>query len=265
MHNFSERRLSERIVRMEIFTFGGGGRQKACLEYLSGISVSTERLILLPIPSTKDKIHIKGTDIPLSEIYPLIKEGCAVACYGLPESVREISESLGAFVIDAAKSEDFLLENADLTAEGALGVLLTDTDSSLGEKRIGIIGYGRIGSRLMRLLLFMGAKIRLYTRSRSLREELCREGIDVSGFSKESDYCGLDILINTAPVTVFSEERMKEYEARGLKILDLASGECFPPSANLKKLASVPEIQYPKTAGRLYGSFIEKALKEERL
>ncbi len=257
--------LSERIVRMEIFTFGEGGRQTACRNYLSGVSAGIGRLILLPIPSTKDKIHIKGTKTLLSEIYPLINSSTAIACYGLPSEIRDKAQCLGARVIDGEESEEFLSANAVLTAEGALGEILTSSKRSVGDMRIGVIGYGRIGSRLMRLLLFMGSRVRLYTRSQSLRAELGREGIESCDFNGESKYGGLDLLVNTAPVKVLSEEKMREYENIGLKILDLASGECFPDSPFVKKLASIPELMYPETAGILYGRFIERSLREDVL
>ncbi len=247
---------------MEIFTFGGGGRLDFCREYLSGISANVKRLILLPIPTTKNKIHIKGTDIELSEIYPLFEPGCAVACYGLPDEVRAEAERLGARVIDGLFSEEFLADNAALTAEGALGEILTSSDRSVSEMRIGIIGYGRIGSRLVRALMFMGSKIKLYTRSEQLRSSLGREGIETADFNTQSDYSGLDLLVNTAPAMVMNSEVLSKYEAAGLKILDLASGECFPPSAYVKKLPSIPEAFYPASAGKLYGRFIEKALTE---
>ncbi len=247
---------------MEIFTFGTGGRLKSCRDYLSGISTNVERLILLPIPTTKDNIHIKGTDTPLSQIYPLTSCGTVIACYGLPSEVKREAERLGARVIDGLLSEEFLAENARLTAEGALGEILTGCERSVGEMKIGIVGYGRIGSRLLRLLMFLGAKVKLYTRSESLRGELGREGIETAEFGENSEYCGLDLLVNTAPATVFSKEKSKEYEEAGLKILDLASGECFPPSPFVKKLASIPEQFYPVSAGRLYARLIEKELSE---
>ncbi len=246
---------------MEIFTFGVGERLEACREYLSGISSGGERLILLPIPTTKDRIHINGTELPITEIYKLIKDKTVVAGYGVPEEIREHAERLGALVIDAEGSEEFLLENARLTAEGALGVLLTTSKRSVRDDKIGIIGYGRIGSRLMEMLMFLGAKIRLYTRSDTLRASLGKEGVDTSDFNSESDYSGLDILVNTAPVTVFSEEMMRKYEERGLRILDLASGKCFPESEQVKKLSSIPVLFYPVTAGKLYGELIEEKMK----
>jgi hypothetical protein len=246
---------------MEIITFGGGGRLEFCREYLSALS-PRRPILILPIPTSKDNLHIKGTDVPLSDIYPLLKEGVTVAAYGLSPQVRKEMETLGATVFDGAEEEEFLGENARLTAEGALGIILTDSDSSLAEMKVGLIGYGRIGSRLLRLLLLLGARVRLYTRNKTLRQTLGSQGIETSDFSETSDYSDLDLLINTAPVRVMGKEELSGYEQGGLKIYDLASGVCFPESPSVKKLSSIPETLYPKSAGRLYAEFILRRLSE---
>ena len=248
-------------MRMEIITFGGGSRLELCRAYLSSLS-PRRSIVILPIPTTKDGVHIKGTDTPLTDIYPLLKEGVTVAAYGLPLQVKREIESLAATVFDGEEDEEFLSENARLTAEGALGIILTDSDRSLSELKIGIIGYGRIGSRLMRYPLLLGARVRLYTRNKMLRQTLGSEGIETSDFSEAVDFSGIDILVNTAPVRVMEKEQLLEYERGGLRIYDLASGICFPDSPSVKKLSSIPETVYPRSGGRLYAEFILRKLSE---
>ena len=249
---------------MEIFTFGNGRRLEVCKDYLSKLSLGKERLILLPIPTTRDTLHVKGTTTLLSDIYPLCKAGTVVCGYGIPKEARLSFEERGALVIDGLLDEDFLCENATLTVYGALGEILSSFEAAPSELSIGIVGYGRIGKRLLSSLLFLGARVKLYTRSEEVRLTLGREGVESEIFSEGSDYSGLDLLINTAPTRVLCEERMRGYEDAGLKILDLASGECFPPSPSVKKLASIPERSYPVSAGRLYGKFIMGQLGEKK-
>ena len=249
---------------MKIFTFGGGRRLEYAEKILSDVEAFGE-LLLLPIPSTKDNIHVKGTDLLLSEATGAAGKGTYVCGYGIPEELRESLVCRGAEVFDGLLSEDFLSENAALTVEGALGHLLTSSDASIRELRIGVIGYGRIGSRLLDSLIFLGARVRLYTRSERLRHALGEEGIESRAFVFDGDYSGLDVLINTAPARILSEEKMSECEKAGLRIIDLASGECFPPSVSVLKLPSVPEVSYPKTAGRLYAEYIKKHFGGDKL
>jgi hypothetical protein len=223
-----------------------------------------DELILLPIPTTKDNIHVKGSDLTLSEISERSGHRSAVCGYGLPDLFREELESRGAQVFDGLYSEDFLVENALLTVDGALGEILKSFDSAPRELSIGVIGYGRIGKRLLEVLLFLGGRVKVYTRSARARCELGKEGIESGEFVFDGDYSGIDLLINTAPTVVMSEEKVKECEEKRLQILDLASGECFPTSPIVKKLASIPELFYPKSAGRLYAKYISEFLRLEK-
>jgi len=250
--------------RMKIFSFGGGRRLEYCAEYLSDMRGNYEKLILLPIPTTKDNIHIKGSDVTLSRIVGMADRNSAVCGYGIPFGVKEALGEMGASVFDGSDSEDFLVENAVLTVDGALGELLTSLESAPGDLSVGIIGYGRIGKRLLEALLFLGSRVKVYTRSEAVRRSLGEAGIESGEFVFDGDYHNLDVLINTAPTAVMSEEKIKEYEKDSLRILDLASGECFPPSVNVKKLASIPEMFYPRSAGRLYGKYISEFLRLEK-
>ena len=246
---------------MEIFTFGEGARLDFCREYFAAAK-GEGRLLLLPIPTTKDNIHIKGTDLPLSEIYPLCAEGTAVACYGLPREVSLSASERGATVIDGLACEDFLLKNAELTALGAMGVILTEYKKCPAQMRVGIIGYGRIGKALLRHLLFLGAGVKVFSRSEETRRLLGERGVQSGAFPPEEGYFGLDILVNTAPSSVMGKEELSAYAEAGLGIIDLASGVCFPDSPYVKKLPSIPEAFYPESGGRLYAELIEGGMKK---
>ena len=136
---------------MEIRTFGDSGRQRECERRLlaHGGESLYERLILLPIPTSRDGVHITGTDIPLEALLSSVTGSTLVAGYNIPEPFASELISLSAHVYDAGLDERFLAENAEITAKGALGKILCTTGRDITELRIAIIGYGRIGSRLL--------------------------------------------------------------------------------------------------------------------
>ena len=235
-------------INMEIRTFGGGGRIRECERVLRGsLSGWPGRLILLTIPTSRDNKYITDDSAMLEDIIPLIDSETALVGYNIPPVLLDFADKAGAQVYDGGLDEDFLSANAELTARGALGYLLTHGERDLSELSVGVVGYGRIGSRLVRMLLLFGAKITLYTRRQSLAMELCEMGISALT-PEEWDFSGLDMLINTAPARQIEEEKLPA----NLEILDLASGRVFEPSGRLTKLASIPDMMYPKTAGRLY-------------
>ena len=245
---------------MKIITFGKGERLRYCAELLGGETVLSgySELVILPIPTTVDGIHINATDTRLDELAGTVGEGSFVLGYGIPEPDVARLEDAGATVCDALGDEIFLERNAELTALGTVGVLLTSAGRGISELSVGVVGYGRIGRHLIRILLFLGARVRVYTRKASTRLELCSLGIDAS-LSSDGDYAGLDYLINTAPDRILTVKETREVMAHG-EIIDLASGVNFPGELSITKLGGIPGLMYPVSAGRIYA---EAALRYE--
>ncbi len=247
---------------MEIITFGSGERLLRAAGRLSALESGIfSRLILLPIPSTKDKKHITSTDIPLSEILFSTDASTLVVGYGLPAPLCDTVMSLGGCVCDLSKNENFLSENADVTAHGTLGHILSDFSEDISDIKIGVIGYGRIGKALLRLLLFLGTDVRIYTTRESVARELCEMGVCAETVSENTEWEKNELIVNTAPAKIISEKRLTELS--NIKIIDLASGIIFPDMPNITKLASVPDKMYPETAGRIYAKYAERALRGE--
>lgn len=242
---------------MEILTFGVGGRIRECERILARrLSATPGRLILLPIPSSRDKKYITQSSYTIENICHVLEHGDYLVGYNLPAELLKFADQKKVKVYDGSLDEAFLGENAFLTAEGTLGYLLTHSKRDPSELSVGIIGYGRIGQRLLRLLLLFGSKITVFTGRKSVALELGEMGVSACLVGEKSDLSGLDILINTAPERQIDESDLPPE----LEIIDLASGNVFEPSDRLTKLASVPDAMYPLTAGRLYAEAAMDAL-----
>jgi hypothetical protein len=228
-----------------------------CEKELSDVCLADDiqKLIILPIPTTRDKKYVSDTSVTVGEISAMLDSGTAVAGYNIPAEITEAAKAVGARIYDASLDEDFLADNAELTARGAVGYILTNSKSDLADMSVGVVGYGRIGVRLVRWLLPFGARLTVYTNRPEVAMELCESGISACLMSGECDYSALDLLINTAPARQIDEGKLPD----DLKIIDLASGSIFEPLPRLIKLASIPNAFYPETAGRLYAEGIIRA------
>ena len=71
---------------MIIHTYEIGGRGRACADYLYEREgeIATEEVIILPIPTTRDKKYLKDSDIPLEDIVKMARTGVFVIGYMLP-------------------------------------------------------------------------------------------------------------------------------------------------------------------------------------
>ncbi len=225
---------------------------------------SVRRLIILPVPTSRDGIHLTATDLTVSEVLGEVGAGDAVAGYGIPKACRDMLTCRGAAVYDAAEDEVFLAANAHLTAIGTIGYILTEFSCAPSNLRFGVVGYGRIGALLVRYLLFFGAKIRIYTTKNLTRLELGECGVETVLVERDSpkiDIGGIDCLINTAPTPLaasFPKGRIPD----GTRVLELASGDNFSGVSGVERLPSIPDRLYGRSAGREYYLAIKKYISE---
>ena len=247
---------------MTLHTFGVGVRQQVCSEILkaSALAEKFDTIILLPIPSSRDNIHITGTELPLTDLLKIGGKRVLIAGYGLPLPFARLAAERGFLTVDVMCDERFLVRNAELTAHGTAGVILTENKNDVSDLRIGIIGYGRIGKILSRILLFLGADVVVFSRREEVRLELGGVGIEAKRCEEISADCKLELLINTAPAEILTTECAKELSESGCKLIELASGERLPPIPELIRLPSVPDKSYPVSAGRIYAAAILRAV-----
>ena len=252
---------------MSIETYGTGERLRVAARTLAPHAVQAH-LVLLPIPTSRDGICVTGTDIPLSETLSGVEEGSVVVGYGLPKDYLNEVAARGGRALDISLDEDFLCENAYLTAVGTLGYILTTDTRAPRDRVFGIVGYGRIGSRLLRLLLFLGARVVIYTSRHLTNIELGECGVHSVCISGESDgkydFSGIDILINTAPRDMsasFPEGKVP----LGMRVLELASGKNFSGVEGVEELTSLPGRMYPASSGLAYAEAALKLLKDAPL
>ena len=245
---------------MSIETYGTGERLKTAARLIAPYA-ATGTVILLPVPTTRDGVSVANTDILLSDTLLNASRGSLIVGYGLPHSYKASAEALGASVLELSDDEEFILENAYITALGALGYILTTVKRAPSLLTFGVFGYGRIGKAIVRMLLFLGASVRVYTSKEQTRMELgeCCDGLlTVSDSGADvCDFSNIDVLINTAPCDMrarFPSGRL----LRGLRVIELASGKNFEGIEGVESLPSLPDRMYPESAGQAYFSAIQR-------
>lgn len=147
----------------------------------------------------------------------------------LPDTVTVIGGNLnhplleGMRTVDLLRDEGYLAQNAAITAHCALILGANRLDVTLQNCPVLIIGWGRIGKCLARLLRSMGAKVTVAARKESDRAMLRALGYEVD--IPQQLYCGLRkyrLVYNTAPAPILPQSRLCYCRADCIKI-DLAS------------------------------------------
>ncbi len=249
---------------MKLTVVGGGRRLEVCQDIVSESigKCRFDEIILLTIPSSRDRIHLTGTSIPLRSIIDNAEGNSLIVGYGLPAAFVTDALLEGLAVFDLCQDEVFLRENAEISAYGTVGNIMTRHKKAVSQMSIGIIGYGRIGKVLSRLLLFLGAQITVFTRREETRLELCGVGIDARPTDDIKSTYGLDIIINTAPAHLLLSEDVADLCALGTEIIDIASADAVPDGEGVVRLLSIPDKMYPISAGKIYASAVLRAAGE---
>lgn len=204
--------------------------------------------------------------IPAVSALDMLKYGGTLFGGGLNDEFLSYCAERDAKVFDFFADEDLTLKNARLTAEGALELILKNTDSALYCQKILILGFGRVACACADVLGALGARITVAARSENARAKAL--GLGYSAF-EISDIPGLsefDAVINTVPARIFGRDKLERLK-NCVYILDLAS----KPYGVDEKAAGELSLRYeiapglpgktaPKTAGYLIADSVREAL-----
>ena len=180
----------------------------------------------------------------------------------LPENITVVGGNLtfpaleGYQKVDLLKNEAYLALNAAITADCALRVAAARMARVFSDSSALVIGWGRIGKCLAKLLKDVGCRVSVATRKESDRAVLAAIGytaVDLHRLTKLDQY---QLIFNTAPAPVLNTDRLSQCPET-LKI-DLASRPGLE-GADVIWARGLPGLYAPESSGKLIA---ETFLKE---
>ena len=205
--------------------------------------------LLLPVPSFGSDGGIVGGG-NLSTLLSL-----------LPKSVTVIGGNLDRpeldyyTTIDLLQDENYLARNANITAHCALELALDQLPIILQGCEVLVIGWGRIGKCLGKLLQQLGAQVTVCARKESDRSMLSALGYGALKL-EQVDTTGYRVIFNTVPTML-----LPTCPGNALKI-DLAS-RLGLGSEDVIWARGLPGKDAPESSGQLIASTILPILREE--
>ncbi len=205
--------------------------------------------LLLPIPSFEADGSIKGGG-DLSEI--LSKLPHTVTVIGGNLTCPELAEY---DTVDLLQDPRYLARNASITAHCALELALAKLPVTLEKCPVLIIGWGRIGKCLAKLLHSLGACVTVAARKESRRVMI--EALGYRSLSiEEIQTQNYRLIINTVPAMV-----LPAVSGTGLKI-DLASVPGMM-GRDILHAKGLPGLLAPESSGELIAQTIMQWIKEK--
>lgn len=165
--------------------------------------------------------------------------------------------------------EILVMKNAYLTAEGTLAAIINNTQKSLKSQKILILGYGRVGKALTKLLGDIGADASVAT---SDVYELAHAAVYVDKTYTLKDFTdGLsnyDVIINTVPKMILKGNKLQHIRKDAF-VIDLASlpggvdlDEANKLGLNVLHYLGVPAKTAAITAGQYLYESVKRALEK---
>lgn len=218
--------------------------------------------IILPLPTIANT-KIKGTDITFDEFSGSLSCGQKVFCGNIDVTPFE---NYYSYYCD----ESFLINNSRLTAQGVLRLILDTVDCDMIELNAVVIGYGRCGKSICRLLKNCGFKVMSASRRKETINEAYNDGVKAVPINQIEEFVdNTDIVINTVPVNIISTEYISRFKSKTIYI-EVASK---PYGFNITQTdvynfryilaESLPGRFTPESAGKNIADTVLKILKEE--
>ncbi|MDR2664833.1 MAG: dipicolinate synthase subunit DpsA, partial [Oscillospiraceae bacterium] len=230
--------------------------------------------VVLPLPlATREGVLVtplSGGLYTTREIFAALDPGQAVCAGKIDDASLEIAGSMGIELIDYMEREELAVANAVATTEGALQLMMEETDVTLCRLRVLVIGFGRIGKLLCHRLRGLGAFVTASARNYADMAWIHAYGYEFADTERLDGQLGkYDAVVNTVPARVLGRSRLRELK-RGCLCLDLASrpgGVDFAAAARLGIKSvwalGLPGEVAPVTAGAIIRDTIYNILKEK--
>lgn len=228
--------------------------------------------VLLPMKGlTEAQLRVGGEAVESNLIPYLLGQHASLGAGQLPSELESWFQSRGVYCVSLLEQEDYLLKNAYVTAEGAVMLALEQLERTLWGAKVLVIGWGRIGKYLSKLLQKLGAWVTVAVRRQEQEAALLLEGLTAQRTGVYARGLGdYDLICNTVPGNIMTEQQVRQ-TGEDCLLMELAS----PPGgfpANTEQLrrlcpaGGLPGKTAPKTAGILLAeAFVTYVLREGRM
>lgn len=247
----------------------------AVKEKLDEIDLSQMDAMLLPVSGTTldgevETIFSNEKVILTEQILTKTPANCIVYS-GISNSYLDhIFKTTKRKLVLLFERDDVAIYNSIPTVEGTIMMAIQNTDITIHQSSVVVLGLGRVGMTVARTFALLGAKVKVGARRSEHLARITEMGLipfhldDLRNEVKDIDIC-----INTIPHLIVNAGVIANMPSRIL-IIDLASKPGgtdfrFAEKRGIKALLApgLPGIVAPKSAGQILANVLSQLLAEE--
>lgn len=214
----------------EICLFGLGQSEELLkFKHASNIEEAMQKvdLVITSIPLSKDgkKINAVFTEktILVDDFFQKAKNTLIVTGNITDEISENIRLENHNKIVDVMKDEELTIKNAIPTAEGAIQIAMEKSNITIHNSKCLILGFGRIGKILAKMLSGIGAKVYCEARKQQDLAWIQAYGynpIHLNNIDKVLNQ--FDFIFNTIPYVILDKQRLEKVKKECI-LIDLAS------------------------------------------
>lgn len=180
--------------------------------------------IIAPIPFSRDGEKVNGEILTVNEILDLPNIQDKVIFSGaISNNIKARLKENNVKYYDLMELDEVAILNAIPTAEGAIATAMEMTDFTLCESNVLVMGFGRIGKILSKMLHGIGANVYVEARKEKDLAMVRAMGYIPVNLDDLDKYLNkFDIIFNTIPTTILDKDKLNIVN-RNCSIIDLAS------------------------------------------
>ncbi len=211
-----------------IYGFNSAGFDKGLEESASlDEAVTLSDIVIGPLPCSNDNLTLNtpfnNSKIEINELFKLMTKKQLFIAGRISEKIVQLAHVYNVYCIDILEREEMAVLNAIPTAEGAIQIAMEEMPITLHGCNALIMGFGRIGKILAKMLQGIGASVYVESRKYSDNAWTNSYGYRSIYLSQLSEYLPvMDVIFNTIPSVVLNYELLAKIKNDCL-IIDLAS------------------------------------------
>jgi dipicolinate synthase subunit A len=182
--------------------------------------------LLLPIPlGVGLEVYAPHAERPITAdagLLGALAPGAHVFLGRATPQLREVAEKAGVHVHDYDPDRELMLLRAPAIVEGAIQLAIENTEITINDASVVVVGFGNIGALLARRLLGLGARVHVAARNPTQRAGAYADGaIPLSLEELPSLAPELQMVFSTVPAQVVGRELLERLQP-GTLVLDIA-------------------------------------------
>lgn len=248
---------------------------KAGMEHAKSLAqaIDSSKVILTPIPFTKNGIHILSVDTK-PDLTPEIlcthlKKGHKLYGGCFTKDVRSFCEAGGIYYNDFMEEEEVTLFNTIATAEGTIAEAIISSGGNLHGSSCLILGYGRCAKTLAEKLKILCGELTVAARSPLAIAQAKTSSFNALALPELTNVISeYDYIFNTVPALVL-DRGLLEKTKQDVTIIDIASapgGVDFTAAKELSRNArlclGLPGKYAPKASAAFLTRYLLSSLGE---